>query len=306
MQGLRIFCDVADLRSFSRAAELHGITQSAVSQRIHHLEERFGTKLLDRSKRPFVLTPAGELVSREGRELVARYDALARSVARLDPERGGSVRVHAIYSAGIALLNQLRREFQRRRPELEVQIEYEPPAAVAESARTGRCDFGIVSYPEQWPGLQSRSLREEPMCLACGMHHELASEERVRAADLDGRELIHFTHELPAARHIRSYLVENGADAVFAQRLDNIDTFKSMLQATDYAAILPLRTFLAEVRARLLAAVPLQPSLERPMGIVYARRRLRPAAQDFAAFLVENAGPLTADDEQSAQHGEAA
>ncbi len=306
MQGLRIFCDVADLRSFSRAAELHGITQSAVSQRIHHLEERLGTKLLDRSKRPFVLTPAGDLVAREGRELVARYDTLARSVARLDPERGGSVRVHAIYSAGIALLNQLRTEFQRRRPELDVQIEYEPPAAVAESVRTGRCDFGIVSYPEQWPGLQSRPLREEPMCLACGVHHELAGEERVRAADLDGRELIHFTHELPAARHIRSYLVENGADAVLAQRLDNIDTFKSMLQATDYAAILPLRTFLAEVRAGLLAAVPLEPSLERPMGIVYARRRLRAAARDFAAFLVENAGPLTADAERSVQRGEAA
>ena len=306
MQGLRIFCDVADLRSFSRAAELHGITQSAVSQRIHHLEERLGTKLLDRSKRPFVLTPAGDLVSREGRELVARYDSLARSVARLDPDRGGSVRVHAIYSAGIALLNQLRTEFQRRRPELDVQIEYEPPAAVAESVRTGRCDFGIVSYPEQWPGLQSRPLREEPMCLACGAHHELANEESVRAADLDSRELIHFTHELPAARHIRSYLVENGADAVFAQRLDNIDTFKSMLQATEYAAILPLRTFLAEVRAGLLAAVPLEPSLERPMGIVYARRRLRAAARDFAAFLVENAGPLTADAERSVQRGEAA
>ena len=306
MQGLRIFCDVADLRSFSRAAELHGITQSAVSQLIQNLEELFGTKLLDRSKRPFVLTPAGELVSREGRQLVARYDALARSVARLAPERGGSVRVHAIYSAGIALLNQLRREFQNRRPELDVQIEYEPPAAVAESARTGRCDFGIVSYPEQWPGLQSRSLREERMCLACGVHHELAGEKQVRAADLDGRELIHFTHELPAARHIRSYLTGNGAEAVFAQRLDNIDTFKSMLQATDYAAILPLRTFLAEVQAGLLAAVPLEPLLERPVGIVYARRRLRPAAQDFATFLVENAGPMPADDEQMAKQGEAA
>ncbi len=306
MQGLRIFCDVADLRSFSRAAELHGITQSAVSQRIQHLEELFGTRLLDRSKRPFVLTPAGDLVSREGRELVARYDALARSVSRLDPERGGTVRVHAIYSAGIALLNQLRAEFQLQRPELDVQIEYEPPAAVAEAARTGRCDFGIVSYPEQWPGLRSRPLREERMCLACGTKHELAGAERVLAADLDGRELIHFTHELPAARHIRSYLVENGAEAVFAQRLDNIDTFKSMLQATDYAAILPLRTFLAEVRAGLLAAAPLEPKLERPMGIVYARGRLRQAAEEFAAFLTENAGPMPAEDEARAERGEAA
>ena len=306
MQGLRIFCDVADLRSFSRAAELHGITQSAVSQRIQHLEETFGTRLLDRSKRPFVLTPAGELVSREGRQLVARHDALARSVSRLDPGRQGAVRVHAIYSAGIALLNQLRTLFERQRPELAVEIEYEPPASVAEAARTGRCDFGIVSYPEQWPGLESRPLREERMCLACGAGHELAGARRVHAADLDGRELIHFTHELPAARHIRSYLTGNGAEAVFAQRLDNIDTFKSMLQATDYAAILPVRTFRAEARAGLLVAVPLDPPLERPMGIVFARRRLRPAAEDFAAFLVENAGPMPVDHEESAEHGEAA
>ncbi len=290
MQAIRIFCAVADLRSFSRAAELHGITQSAVSQRIHHLEELLGTKLLDRSKRPFVLTPAGELVSREGRELVGRYDALARGVARLAPERSNFVRVHAIYSAGIALLNQLRTDFRSNRPELEVQIEYEPPAAVAESVRSGRCDFGIVSYPEQWPGLQSMPLRKERMCLACGIHHELAGRRKLHAGDLDGREVIHFTRELPAARHIRSYLAENGARPVFAQRLDNIDTFKSMVQATDYAAILPLRTFLAEARSGLLAAVPLEPPLERPVGIVHTRGALRPAASEFAAFLVENAG----------------
>jgi len=115
--------------------------------------------------------------------------------------------------------------------------------------------------------------------------------------------LIHFTHELPAARHIRSYLVENNAEAVFAQRLDNIDTFKSMLQATDYAAILPLRTLLPEIRTGLLAAVPLEPSLERPMGIVFARR-LRPAAEAFAKFLTENAGPIL--DEPGATRGAAA
>ncbi len=310
MQGIRIFCDVADLRSFSRAAELHGITQSAVSQRIQNLEEQLGARLLDRSKRPFVLTTAGEIVARDGRELVSRYDALARSVARLEPGRGGSVRVYAIYSAGIALLNQLRAEFGAEHPELEVEIEYAPPAAVAEAARTGRSDFGIVSYPEQWPGLTAQPLRQERMCLACSARHELARRKQLRAAELDGRELIAFTHELPAARHIRSYLTSNGAEAVFAQRLDNIDTMKSMLQATDYVAILPQRTFLAEVNAGLLAAVPLRPKLERPVGIVYARGRLRPEAAAFAQFLASHAGTRPTSEaeraEPSREQGQAA
>ncbi|MCC7205272.1 MAG: LysR family transcriptional regulator, partial [Phycisphaeraceae bacterium] len=65
MQSLRLFCDVAGHRSFSLAAKKHGITQSAVSQRVGQLEKRLGVTLLDRSVRPLALTPAGELFLRE-------------------------------------------------------------------------------------------------------------------------------------------------------------------------------------------------------------------------------------------------
>ena len=64
LRFLKIFCDVVDLGSFSRAAEANDVSQSNASQVVHQLEERLGVQLIDRSKRPFVLTPEGQAVSR--------------------------------------------------------------------------------------------------------------------------------------------------------------------------------------------------------------------------------------------------
>ena len=61
LKSLKVFCDVVGRRSFSRAADENGISQSGASQMVHHLEEYLGVKLIDRSKRPFVLTAEGEV-----------------------------------------------------------------------------------------------------------------------------------------------------------------------------------------------------------------------------------------------------
>src|SRR3981081_4153155 len=61
LKALKIFCDVVYRRSFSRAADDNGISQSGASQVVHQLERRLGVKLVDRSNRPFTLTPEGEV-----------------------------------------------------------------------------------------------------------------------------------------------------------------------------------------------------------------------------------------------------
>ena len=60
LRTLELFCTIAEHRSFSKAAVLHQLTQSAVSQAMQHLEESVGAELIDRSKRPLILTPAGK------------------------------------------------------------------------------------------------------------------------------------------------------------------------------------------------------------------------------------------------------
>ena len=89
LKSLRVFCDVVGRRSFSRAAADNGMTQSGASQLVHHLEEYLGVKLIDRSTRPFVLTPEGEVYYEGCRKLVQRFFSLeeeVRSLLNADPQ----------------------------------------------------------------------------------------------------------------------------------------------------------------------------------------------------------------------------
>ena len=116
MQTLRLFYDVARCHSFSRAAELHGLTQSAVSQRVGQLEKRLGTTLIDRSVRPLELTDAGEIFLTGIEDVLARYDALERRVTQLGEGEQAAIRVGAIYSSGIDLLGRLREAYLADHP----------------------------------------------------------------------------------------------------------------------------------------------------------------------------------------------
>ena len=81
MQTLRIFCEVAQQRSFSLGAAQQGLTQSAVSQRVSLLEKRLGVALIDRSVRPLALTDAGQRFLDGCCHILAQYEALQGQVA---------------------------------------------------------------------------------------------------------------------------------------------------------------------------------------------------------------------------------
>ena len=83
VKSLKVFCDVVGRRSFSRAADENGISQSGASQIVNHLEEELGVRLLDRSKRPFVLTAEGQVYYDGCRRLVQRFYALEEEVRTL-------------------------------------------------------------------------------------------------------------------------------------------------------------------------------------------------------------------------------
>lgn len=305
MHELRLYCDVARLRSFSLAAVEHQMTQSAVSQRIGALEKRLGVQLIDRSVRPLGLTPAGELYLEGARDLLERHERLESQVTKYRPTITGEVRVDAIYSAGIDLLNHMKEQFETAHPQVRVVLEYKRPEEVHEAVRQQRCDLGLVSYPEAWRDVNCVPLRDERMVVVCAPGHALSGRKRVHASDLGGHRMIAFDHELPAARSVRRYLKDHGVTPEISSVFDNIDTIKSAVAVTGDIAILPRRTVAREVLAGTLVAVELVPELARPVGIIFRRRGrggassdgvpgaragLSIAAQAFVDFLLEHAG----------------
>lgn len=298
MQTIRLFVEVARCRSFSKAAAVFGISQSAASQRIGQLERRLGVKLIDRSVRPFELTQAGELYLVGATETINRFDQMEREVSSLglSAERvEGPVRVAAIYSAGIDLLSQLRDRFVEKLPGVKVELRYLKPDQVHQAVVQQQADLGIVSFPDRFGKVEVKPLGEEAMGVVCGPDHELAGRKTVAAKELSGLEMAGFDADLPIARHIQRYLKEQDASPVISHRFDNMDTLKSAVAVTNRFAILPMRCVQREVDAGSLRAVRLTPRLTRSMGVLIrpGSSGLAAAPRAFLEDLLTAAGPAS-------------
>ena len=289
LDEVKVFCEVAAHRSFSRGARAAGVTQSAASQRVVALEREVGTQLVDRSTRPLRLTVAGEAYYRGCRELVDRYEQLCEQLTGNGSQVGGEVTIAAIYSAGINLLNRVKSDFEAEHPRTTIHVDYLQPEAVYERVRQGQCDFGILSYPQSWRGLASIPLREEVMAVVCRADHPLAQAGGLDASDLAGQDMVGFDQNLPISGHIQRYLGRHGVRAAPVNSFDNIDTIKTYLADGGAVAILPQRTVRREVERGILAAVALRPQLVRPMGVVHPRlSEFRPLAKVVIEYLLNH------------------
>ena len=100
----------------SKGAKLCGVTQSAASQHVQEVERRLGASLLDRSKRPLELTPAGKLYADFCRDVMRQEDDFQLALERLKLEVDGTVRVASIYSIGLSEMSRLSEEFSASHP----------------------------------------------------------------------------------------------------------------------------------------------------------------------------------------------
>lgn len=290
---IQLFCDVARERSISGAAKLHGVTQSAASQRIMALERNLGVQLIDRGTRPLRLTAAGELYRQGTEEMLDRYEQIKLQLSDSSRAIRSTVRVAAIYSAGIDLLNRIVEQFQVERPEVRVRVEYLQPSMVYERVRDQQVDFGILSYPMQWRDLAAQPLREETMVVVCAAGHALADATMLTPAKLVGQSLVSFDSSLPIASQIAAYLRRNGGDPQSSHTFDNIDTIKSFIAHSDEIAILPYRAVHREVEAGLLAAIDLEPLVSRPVAIVMPPHRQQSAPARALIDTLIAAGPAS-------------
>lgn len=287
IETLRIFCDVVQHQSFSRGAAANSVSQSAATQSVHRMEKHFGVPLVDRTKRPFVLTPEGEVCYEGFKQVLEMYDAVEVKTRSLRMEITGLVRVAAIYSVGLHDLSRCMQEFMRAYPKAKVRLEYLRPNKVYEAVLTGNVDLGIVSYPTPSPDLSTQPLRTERMVLVCHPEHPLARRKAVTAEHLRGEDFIAFDRDLIIRKEIDRHLRQRSVDINVVMEFDNIETIKQAVEIGAGVSILPEPTVRQETKYGSLAAVRLiAPELRRPVGIIHRTRKVfTPTAARFIALL---------------------
>jgi len=288
---LRIFCDIVQLASFSRAAEANGISQSNASQVVHQLEERMGVRLIDRSKRPFVLTPEGQRFHEGSRVIVQRFDDLEREVRSLHAATAERLTVASIYSVGLAHMSRFLREFLAANPRADVRLEYLHPHRVYEAVESGQADLGLVSYPEASTTLAAINWRSEPMVLVCHPQHPLAGRKNVPLEAIQDQPLVGFQEGLKIRSEIDRVLAERRIPVKIELEFDNIETIKQAIEVGAGMSLLPQPTIGRELAMGTLAMAILEGEpLSRPLGIIHRRdRKLSETAERFVAMLQSQA-----------------
>jgi DNA-binding transcriptional LysR family regulator len=304
IRSLKIFCDIVDLRSFSRAADANGMSQSSASQAVHLLEERLQVQLLDRSKRPFVLTPEGKCYYDGCRRMVTYYAELEEEVRTLHNQAARKLTVASIYSVGLAHMSAFMQQFSSEYPAAQVRLEYLHPARVYEEVERGTAQLGLVSYPRQTVTLEAIPWRSEPMVVVCYPNHPLVQpvtwSESNRADDqnvyqppitldrLAGESLVAFESGLEIREQIDQVLAKHHVKVKISLEFDNIETMKRAIELEEGIGILPEPTVAREIAMGSLSKVPLVACpLQRPLGIVHRRdRTLGVIEQQFVELLL--------------------
>jgi len=300
VETLNIFCDVVRHQSFSRGAEASSVSQSAASQAVRQLEKHLGALLIDRSKRPWVLTPEGKIFFTGCQEIVERYHELENAVQRRQNPSGHTVRLAAIYSVGLHDLSQYVDRFHALVPGAGVDLEYMHPDEVSRRILSDQSDLGLMSFVTPGRELTAIPWQRQLMVVACPPTHRfaqmVAEQGGVRPADLAGERFVAFDRALAVRREVDRFLRRHEVEVDVTAEFDNIETIKQAVDEGAGVAVLPEPTLRREVQRRTLVQAQFllpsgEPTLVRPLSIVHRRnRRLNPAVTEFITLLQNGTG----------------
>jgi DNA-binding transcriptional LysR family regulator len=291
IETLKIFCDLVETQSFSQAAERNFVTQSAVSQQVRSLEEKFRRRLLERvrGRREVKLTNAGEVFYRESRSVLAAYALLQESMRELSGTVSGTVRVATVYSVGLHELPPVVRRFMELYPAAKIDLEYSRTTRIVRDVLSGAVELGVVAFPEKRRGLSVITLPGDRLVLICPPQHPLSARKKVKATELQGQGFVLFERDIPTRRATDKILKAHNVTVTRVAEFDNIETIKRAVEVGMGCAIVPRPSVLDEERSGQLAVVALsEPEWTRAVGIIHrSDRTLSIAARKFIELLTK-------------------
>ena len=276
IESLKVFCDLAETKSFTKAA-----------QTISALERRFKSLLIERSKKNFRLTPEGEVFYDYSKRILQTCDALFSKLQEIEDVISGNIRVATVYSIGLHVLPPYVTTFLKRYPTVNVHVEYKRDNQVYENVLGNVVDLGLVAYPTRDPRLEVVSLRTDKLVLICHPQHPFADKKSVKVKALSGQKFINFEKDIPTCKALEKIFKEHRVTVDQVMQFDNIETVKRAVEIDSGVAIVPQETVTQEVAKQTLAAVELENgAYSRPLAVIYKKSKvLSPAIKQFIAML---------------------
>jgi len=286
IESLKTFCDLVETRSFTQAAQVNGVSQSAVSQTIAAMEHRFKSLLIERSRKNLRLTAEGQVVYDHCKQILQSYDAIHSKMQELQHVVSGTIRIATVYSIGLHKIPPYLNVFLKSFPTVNIQVEYRRPDKVYEDVLANTVDLGLVNFPAAGAKVEVIHMPDEPLVLVCHPQHPLARSKRIPLKALNGQKFVSFEPDIPTRQALDRIFRQQGVTVEHVMELDNIETLKQVVELDSGVAILPVGTVALETSKQKLAAVRLAGKYTRKWGVIYKKGKvLSPAMKQFISLL---------------------
>lgn len=196
----------------SRAAELLGVTQPAISRSVIELERSTGILLFDRVLGRMLPTPEGRAFYQDVADAFGELERLKNAAARIRDYGSGQLRVACLSSLGAKLLPAALQRFHQRQPEVRLSFQIQSSVVVRDLVASGQFDVGIAADEVNTSGVVHQPFASYTACIAMPPGHRLASRTAIQPEDLDGEDFIAIAPEDTARRKMDAVLKEAGVN----------------------------------------------------------------------------------------------
>lgn len=299
--NLKIFSDLVESQSFSRAAKLNGVTQSAVSQQLRTMEKHFNILIVDRSQKQFRLTREGHKLYESAKDILHRYEKLVSELQEMRKVITGTIHISTIYSIGLHELPPYITQFLKDYPSVNVRVEYRRSNLVYEDILQNSVDLGLIAFPVKMRQLEVIPFLEDKLVLICHPDHHFAKRKLLEVKDLENEKFIGFDPDIPTRKATDQIFKEHKLEIDPVMEFDNIETVKRAVEINAGVAIVPEQTVSKEVAQGQLACIRMRgKQFTRPLAIIHRKGRvLTPAMKKFIANLTGQTEKDTTTDDGS-------
>jgi DNA-binding transcriptional LysR family regulator len=291
LRKLEIFYWVAELQSFSQAAELLSLRQPTVSAHVQELEEALVGKLFYRVPGHVSLTPLGKLLAERAKNLLALKREAVAAVEQFHGTLSGELWVGGSTIPGEYLLPQKLGAFTQKFPEVKPILRIRDSAGIVEDVLDGKVELGFVGFKDEDSRLCFKTIWKDEMILAVPKNHPWTRRKFVQLKDLISEKFISREHGSGTLDSLQRLLARGrrsrGNPLNVSMELGSTEAVKGALLAGFGISILSRISIQHELSEGSIVEVPIRGlKMQRDIYELYhCRRPLHPIAQAFREFL---------------------
>ena len=287
IQNFKTFCDLVETKSFSKAARLNEVTQSAVSQQLKAMEAHYDMLIIDRNQKKFRLTPQGTALYSTFKEILDLYEKLNCEIQEMRNIVSGTIQISTVNSIGLHELPPYLKSFIKQFPSVNARVESRRANLVYEDVLHGNADLGLVAFPPPHKDLTIIPFANDELIIVMSPEHRLTKKRSISMNDLSGVEFVAFERDIPTRKATDEILAKAGVEVQVVMEFDNVETVKRAIEINAGIAILPASTVITESERNQLVIYKLEGGIHnRPLAVIHKKNRiLTPALRSFVELM---------------------